>query len=224
MIFWDATNSSPLTYSPRNMSSYRVVPVDRSDVSTLITLSHAAFSIDRHTLMKMHEKGTSDMSSEMGGPDTLYGYLDNERVRMMKAVSDDEEIVGFTTWVCKNFDGDQPSVTEAVAYGSAMLNPGVSLSLRLPYRSTLPFPSKPTPLSPRSISSEPSPRTISSKWLTGLTSLLFRPSSVWESPSCLPTNPKASAPPCWVGSRSLRTSTRPAAGFISPIALAVRKP
>lgn len=78
--------------------------VEQNDIPTLIQISHSAFEHDRHTRMKMHEKGTDDINSEMPS-NMMDGYFDNPRVRMIKAVDEDGRIIGYTNWAEWNFDG-----------------------------------------------------------------------------------------------------------------------
>jgi hypothetical protein len=76
------------------------------DLPTISKIGHLAFATDRHTLMKMSESHTDDFNSQM--PSTMYdSYRDHPRVKMMKAVSEDGEIVGFTNWGMWNFDGSK---------------------------------------------------------------------------------------------------------------------
>ncbi len=87
--------------------------VTAADIPTVHRLSLEAFADDKHTLMKMHEKGT-DASSEMMSLDGLYGYLNHPRVIMKKAV-DQDKIVGYTAWAKWNFNDEHPGVSSRIS-------------------------------------------------------------------------------------------------------------
>ena len=79
------------------MGTYQILPVTTGDIPTLVTISLDSFRNDRHTLMKMYEKGTDDMSSEMPSGDYLLAILKkSDVVKMVKAVDAQGTIVGFT--------------------------------------------------------------------------------------------------------------------------------
>jgi hypothetical protein len=82
-------------------------PITEDDVPKLSSVGHRAFATDRHTLMKMSEKHTDDMNTQM--PQSMYdSYMSNPRIRMIKAVDEDTgEIVGFVMWATWNFDGSK---------------------------------------------------------------------------------------------------------------------
>jgi hypothetical protein len=84
-----------------------ILPTLPEDIPTISKIGHLAFANDRHTLMKMSEKGTSDFNSEM--PSSMYdGYINHPRVKMVKAVDmGTGEIVGFSNWGMWNFDGSK---------------------------------------------------------------------------------------------------------------------
>jgi hypothetical protein len=100
--------------------TWRIVPTERADVPALVALGHLAFEHDRHTRMKMHEKGTEDLATELGGPEGFYQYLEHPRVRMVKAVDETGRIVGFTNWGLWNFAGDR-TVRRAFLLGARVL-------------------------------------------------------------------------------------------------------
>jgi len=83
-----------------------LLPTLPEDVPTISKIGHLAFATDRHTLMKMSESHTDDFNSQM--PSTMYdSYIDHPRVKMIKALNEDGEIVGFTDWGMWNFDGSK---------------------------------------------------------------------------------------------------------------------
>ncbi len=147
-------------------STYRILPVERLDPPVLIEISHLAFATDTHTLFKMHEKGTTDMDTEMPGEMYERDYKDMERNRMIKAVDEKGQLVGFSVWRKWNFDGAHPAVRvsphsptcqhqsllfehlvclyrESRAYPKA-----VSVSLKPPKSRHLSTPQSPLPPSP----------------------------------------------------------------------------
>ena len=89
------------------MGTYQILPVTTADIPSLVTISSDSFRDDRHTRMKMYEKGTEDMSSEMPSGDYLLAILKkSDVVKIMKAVDERGTIVGFTSWRMWNFDGE----------------------------------------------------------------------------------------------------------------------
>jgi hypothetical protein len=92
--------------SPTTHSAWRVVPIERADLPTLLQIWHDSFADDRHTLMKLHEDGNTDFGEEMPG-ELLDDWFEDPDIRMMKAVRADGGIGGFTNWGTWNFDGAQ---------------------------------------------------------------------------------------------------------------------
>jgi hypothetical protein len=110
---------------------WRIEPLERDDIPTIIRIGRAAFAQDRHTLMKMHEKGTNDPNTEMP-EESAYEYFENPRVKMLKAVDVDGKIVGFTSWGMWNFNGDRTVCTTrphllVVTYGQTVRGSRFSL-------------------------------------------------------------------------------------------------
>jgi hypothetical protein len=91
----------------------RVVPTEREDLPALTQIWHRAFADDRHTLMKMHEDGTTDFGEEMPG-ELLENWFESPKVHMAKALDVDGNTIGFTNWVEWNFD-DTQTVSKAAS-------------------------------------------------------------------------------------------------------------
>jgi len=86
--------------------------LEPSDLDEAYQISLDAFSQDAHTLFKMHEKGSSDMQSEMLPKEEIRSYLSEERsnkVKIIKALAGDK-IVGFSIWGLWNWDGQKKDV------------------------------------------------------------------------------------------------------------------
>ena len=88
----------------------RVEPVQRSDLPTLVKISHQAFAKDRHTQFKMYEKGSIDIADEMMPEDMFYKQFEmgEGKYKMIKAVDGiSGGILGYTVWGFWGFDDSQ---------------------------------------------------------------------------------------------------------------------
>ena len=90
----------------------RIAYLEPNDLDEAYQISLDAFSQDAHTLFKMHEKGSTDMQSEMLPKEEIRSYLSDERskrVRIIKALAG-EKIVGFSIWGLWNWEGQKKEV------------------------------------------------------------------------------------------------------------------
>jgi len=90
----------------------RIAYLEPNDLDEAYQISLDAFSQDAHTLFKMHEKGSTDMQSEMLPKEEIRSYLSDERskrVKIIKALTG-EKIVGFSIWGLWNWEGQKKDV------------------------------------------------------------------------------------------------------------------
>jgi hypothetical protein len=91
-------------------SDLRIACLESGDLNEAYQLSLDAFSQDAHTLFKMHEKGNTDIQSEMLPKQEIESYLKRpEKVKVIKAMSG-ERIVGFSIWGLWNWEGQNKEV------------------------------------------------------------------------------------------------------------------
>lgn len=95
----------------------RIAYLEPIDLDEAYQISLDAFRQDAHTLFKMHEKGNSDMQSEMLPQEEIRSYLDRpEKVKVIKATVENR-IVGFSIWGLWNWEGQNKEVrTELGVY------------------------------------------------------------------------------------------------------------
>jgi GNAT superfamily N-acetyltransferase len=108
--------------------------LEPSDLDEAYQISLDAFSQDAHTLFKMHEKGSTNMQSEMLPKEEIRSYLSEERskkVKVIKALAGDK-IVGFSIWGLWNLDGQNKDVSvqrsEELTRQEPAKYPGVKMS------------------------------------------------------------------------------------------------
>ena len=90
----------------------RIAYLEPRGLDEAYQISLDAFSQDAHTLFKMHEKGSTDIQSEMLPKEEIRSYLSDERskrVRIIKALAG-EKIVGFSIWGLWNWEGQKKEV------------------------------------------------------------------------------------------------------------------
>lgn len=88
----------------------RITHLEPTDLDEAYQISLDAFSQDVHTLFKMHERGSTDMKSEMLPKEEIRSYLDRpEKVKVIKAISG-EKLVGFSIWGLWNWEGQKKEV------------------------------------------------------------------------------------------------------------------
>jgi len=90
----------------------RIAYLEPRDLDEAYQISLDAFSQDAHTLFKMHEKGSTDMQSEMLPKEEIRSYMGDERskrVKIIKALAEDK-IVGFSIWGLWNWEGQKKDV------------------------------------------------------------------------------------------------------------------
>jgi hypothetical protein len=95
-----------------------IAPLEPNDLDEAYQISLDAFSQDAHTLFKMHEKGSTDMQSEMLPKDEIRSYLSEERskkVKVIKALAGDK-IVGFSIWGLWNWEGQNKDVCSQLGH------------------------------------------------------------------------------------------------------------
>lgn len=86
--------------------AYTVLPLERADIPALIAIGAAAFVDDRHTRMKMHEKGTTDLAAELEPRESVEAAWGRPGVHMFKAVDGEGRMVGYSSWREWNFGKD----------------------------------------------------------------------------------------------------------------------
>lgn len=86
----------------------RVVPMLKEDIPEAQALHIRSFAEDRHTLMKVHEKGLSGIGDEMTCEEFNYYAELPHKVKMMKAVDKDGKMLGMTNWGLWNIDNSHP--------------------------------------------------------------------------------------------------------------------
>lgn len=92
------------------MAAIQIAYLEVNDLDEAYQISLEAFRQDAHTLFKMHEKGSTDMQSEMLPKAEIRSYLDRpEKVKVIKAIIEDR-IVGFSIWGLWNWTGQNKEV------------------------------------------------------------------------------------------------------------------
>lgn len=112
-------------------SQFILLPAAREDAARIAEIGYAAFANDTHTLMKMNERGSTDMSSEMPA-DGIYQYLDavpKGKCVVLKAVDKESgKIAGFATWGLWHYDGTKPAVSHSIISRSRRDDPLESIA------------------------------------------------------------------------------------------------
>jgi GNAT superfamily N-acetyltransferase len=119
---------------PNQTTDIRIAYLEPSDLDEAYQISLDAFSQDAHTLFKMHEKGSTDMQSEMLPKEEIMSYLNEERSKKVKVVTAlaGDKIVGFSIWGLWNWEGQNKDVSvrcsEELTPQEAAKYPGVKMS------------------------------------------------------------------------------------------------
>jgi hypothetical protein len=88
-----------------------ILQADVADVPRLSAIAQSAFETDTHTRMKMLERNTTDMASELQDFAAYFAPGATEKNTIVKAVDDATgEIVGFAGFSRWNYDGAHPAV------------------------------------------------------------------------------------------------------------------
>jgi hypothetical protein len=88
-----------------------ILQADVADVPRLSVIAQAAFETDTHTRMKMLERGTTDMASELQDFAAYFAPGAAEKNTIIKAVdAATGKIVGFAGFNRWNYDGAHPAV------------------------------------------------------------------------------------------------------------------
>ncbi|KAH6904403.1 hypothetical protein BKA70DRAFT_1432156 [Coprinopsis sp. MPI-PUGE-AT-0042] len=86
--------------------SYKIQPLIRDEISTLMSIAQLSVGNDTHTRMKMFEKGVTDLGSELEPLNSIEYQFDHPSVKMMKAVNKEGKMVGYSNWRMWNFEKD----------------------------------------------------------------------------------------------------------------------
>lgn len=87
-----------------------IAPLRLDDLDAAWQISLDAFAHDAHTLFKMHEKGSTDLGSELLPRDVIASYLNNPAKRRLWKAVIDGKTVGYTIWGLYNWDGQNRDV------------------------------------------------------------------------------------------------------------------
>ena len=91
-------------------SDIRIVPLGIEGLDEAWQISLEAFADDTHTLFKMHEKGSTDLGSELLPKEFLAAYLNNPaKMKVWQALLDGR-VVGYTIWGLYNWQGQNRNV------------------------------------------------------------------------------------------------------------------
>jgi hypothetical protein len=92
----------------------QLLPAEHDDAPRINEIAWAAFANDKQTLYKLHETGSTEISSELDG-DFIYMHLKaaaRGECVVLKAVDEESsQIAGFAVWYFWNYDGSKPVVS-----------------------------------------------------------------------------------------------------------------
>ncbi|ORY35628.1 hypothetical protein BCR39DRAFT_511197 [Naematelia encephala] len=151
------------------MSEITLVPMTKGDIPTIMALSSAAFSTDKHSLFKAYEKGGT-VADELQPEEDIERYFDIGRVRMIKAcikedgdgddntgnkeegrtTGDGEDgkesgkMIGFTNWGMWPVRFDDPELSEVLKVKEIEM-----ADQHIPFTAPVPPPSLPLSTTPR---------------------------------------------------------------------------
>ncbi|WOO78345.1 uncharacterized protein LOC62_02G001891 [Vanrija pseudolonga] len=91
-------------------AGYTIEKLTRADLPRLSEIGQAAFEHDTHTRMKMHEKGVTDLGSELEPVEYLEHLLSDPAVQMIKIVDSSGKMVGYSNWRLSKPRDPDPSV------------------------------------------------------------------------------------------------------------------
>ncbi len=91
---------------------FNILPATSADVPAFSALSTAAFRNDTHTLMKDQTRGLPPGEVHMPA-DHVAGYIDlPAKCKVLKAVDDNGEMIGWCCWGLWNYDDTHPLVSQ----------------------------------------------------------------------------------------------------------------
>jgi hypothetical protein len=94
---------------------FSIVTADSTDAPRMHAIAYAAFASDTHTLMKVHEKGTAGVESELQPIEEIASYTTRPaKCTTLKAVTPAGEILGWVCWGLWHYDGSHPAVGRAL--------------------------------------------------------------------------------------------------------------
>lgn len=103
--------------STSSNSGFTLLPAEREDVARIDEIGWAAFANDKHTVMKMYERGSTHPSSEMpaGGANQYLDAVPKGKCVVLKAVDNETgKIAGFVTWGLWHYDGTKPVASNQI--------------------------------------------------------------------------------------------------------------
>jgi hypothetical protein len=94
---------------------FSIVTAEPTDAPRMHAIACAAFASDAHTLMKVHEKGTAGVESELQPVEEIASYTTRPaKCTALKAVTPAGEILGWVCWGLWHYDGSHPAVRHAL--------------------------------------------------------------------------------------------------------------